>query len=344
MGGPTTPYLRVDVARVRRNVRLAAERATQTRVALRPHVKTHKSAEIARMQVAAGAVGITVATVGEAEAFARSGFDDIVIAYPLWLDQAMARRLVDLTGAVRLAFGVDSAAGAANAGRYLGGSSVEVLVEVDSGQHRSGADPADAGGIAMQAKRAGVEVRGVFTFPGHSYRPGGLRSAAEDEAGALTIAVAAMTHAGVEARVVSGGSTPSLAFSDTQVVTELRPGVYVFGDAQQWELGTTDPDDIALTCRATVVSHAHGRLVINAGSKVLGADRASYATGFGRLLAYPEARIVQLAEHHAVVELDGDPSPGSGPSSTWSPTTSAPRSTSSTSSGSTRAVGSGGGR
>ena len=90
------------------------------------------------------------------------------------------------------------------------------------------------------------------------------------------------------------------------MLTELRPGVYVFGDAQQWELGTMAPDSIALVCRSTVVSHAGGRLVLDAGSKALGADRAPYATGWGRLLDHPDARIVLLAEHHAVVDLGDD--------------------------------------
>jgi D-serine deaminase-like pyridoxal phosphate-dependent protein len=92
-------------------------------------------------------------------------------------------------------------------------------------------------------------------------------------------------------------------------VTEARPGVYVFGDAQQWELGTTDPDGIALSCRATVVSHAGGHAVLDSGSKALGADRAAYSTGYGRLLDHPDARIVQLSEHHAVVDLAGAPLP-----------------------------------
>jgi D-serine deaminase-like pyridoxal phosphate-dependent protein len=152
----------------------------------------------------------------------------------------------------------------------------------------------------------------VFTFPGHSYAPDATTSAAADEAAALTAAAASLRAAGVEPRVVSGGSTPSLAAADADVLTELRPGVYVFGDAQQWELGTTTPDRIALTCRATVVSHAGGRLVLDAGSKVLGADRAAYATGFGRLPAYPDARVVLLSEHHAVVDLPGAPLPALG--------------------------------
>ncbi|MGH3361880.1 MAG: D-TA family PLP-dependent enzyme, partial [Nocardioides sp.] len=86
-------------------------------------------------------------------------------------------------------------------------------------------------------------------------------------------------------------------------------GVYVFGDAQQWELGAMHPDDIALVCRSTVVSHAGGRLVLDAGSKALGADRASYATGHGRLPDHPDARIVLLSEHHAVADLGDAPLP-----------------------------------
>jgi D-serine deaminase-like pyridoxal phosphate-dependent protein len=93
------------------------------------------------------------------------------------------------------------------------------------------------------------------------------------------------------------------------VLTEARPGVYVFGDAQQWELGSMPPESIALTCRATVVSLAGGRVVLDAGSKALAADRAPYSTGNGRLLDHPDARIVQLSEHHAVVDLAGAPLP-----------------------------------
>jgi D-serine deaminase-like pyridoxal phosphate-dependent protein len=153
----------------------------------------------------------------------------------------------------------------------------------------------------------------VFTFPGHGYAPGAAGQVVAAEAAALRRAQQAVEAEGIEVRVVSGGSTPTLAASlggagasgDLGGITELRPGVYVFGDAQQWELGTTEPDDIALTARSTVVSHAGGRVVLDAGSKVLGADRAAYATGFGRILDRPKARIVSLSEHHAVVEWPG---------------------------------------
>jgi len=153
-------------------------------------------------------------------------------------------------------------------------------------------------------------VRGVFTFPGHGYDPTGRESAAHDEATALSQAAESLRASGIEPRVLSGGSTPSFEASlSTRVPTELRPGVYALNDAQQWELGSATADQLAITCRATVVSHAGGRLVLDAGAKSLGADRAAYNTGFGRLLDRPDARIVLLSEHHAVVEGYADPPP-----------------------------------
>ncbi len=306
---PTTPYLRVDLDRLRRNVRRAAEWAATHRVALRPHAKTHKSPEIARLQLGSGAVGLTVATLGEAEVLARHGCDDLFVAYPLWVDERAADRLRDLAERATVAIGVDSVEGAARAGRLLAPFAVEVVVEVDSGQHRTGCRPDEAGAVAVAAARAGLRVRGVFTFPGHSYAPDGRAAAAADEARALGTARDALVREGLEVAVVSGGSTPSWAHLDAGVVTEARPGVYVFGDAQQWELGAMPPESLALTCRATVVSHAGGRTTLDSGSKALGADRAAYATGWGRLLDHPEARIVQLSEHHAVVDLAGEPLP-----------------------------------
>jgi D-serine deaminase-like pyridoxal phosphate-dependent protein len=274
-------------------------------VALRPHAKTHKSPEIARLQLGQGAAGLTVATLGEAEVLARHGCDDLFVAYPVHVDDAAAERLRALAERGRVAIGIDSVDGAARAGRLLAPYGVEVLVEIDSGQHRTGCRPSEAGGVAAAAARAGLTVRGVFTFPGHSYAPDGMAAAAADESRALAAARAAVEAEGLEVTVVSGGSTPSWADLDTGVVTEARPGVYVFGDAQQWELGTMAPDSIALTCRATVVSHAGGRAVLDSGSKALGADRASYSTGGGRLLDHPDARIVMLSEHHAVVDVAG---------------------------------------
>jgi len=306
---PATPYLRVEVARLRDNLRRAADWAEANGVSLRPHGKTHKSPEIARLQLELGAVGLTVATVGEAEVFAGHGVTDLFVAYPLHVDEQKAERLRGLAGQGRVAIGVDSVDGAVRAGQLLGRYGVEVVVEVDSGQHRTGCPPADAGTVAAAAAEAGARVRGVFTFPGHSYSPDTMASAAADEARALTEARTAVEATGLEVEVVSGGSTPSFAHTDAGALTEARPGVYVFGDAQQWELGSMPPESIALTCRATVVSHAGGRAVLDSGGKALAADRAAFNTGAGRLIAHPDARIVLLSEHHAVVDLAGAPLP-----------------------------------
>ncbi len=297
MTSSSTPRLVVDESRLAANIERAARWADERGITLRPHVKTHKVPEIARLQVAAGARGVTVATLGEAEVFADAGFTDLFIGYPLWLDATRRARLAALAERATVRVGCD---GVEAAGR-LTGLRVAVLVEVDSGHHRSGTAPGAAGEVALAAAEAGLDVLGAFTFPGHSYAgPAATRSAAVDEQAALIEAVAALRGAGIEPRVVSGGSTPSLPFTGS-AATEARPGVYVFNDAQQWELGTCEPDDIALTCHATVVSHAGGRMVLDCGSKILGADRAPHASGFGRLLDDPEARIGILSEHHAVV-------------------------------------------
>ncbi|WP_306231364.1 alanine racemase [Agrococcus beijingensis] len=305
---PSTPFLAVDLERMQANIARVAEAATARGIALRPHAKTHKTIEIGRMQVAAGAHGLTVATIGEAEVFAAAGLDDLFIAYPLWIDADRAARLSHLAAAgAAISIGVDSVEAAARIARGGLAGRVSARVEVDAGHHRSGCVPTAAGDVASAAARAGIEVEGVFAFPGHAYAPEGRETAARQEAEALRVAAASMRDAGVPPQVVSGGSTPSFAaaLALDSPVTELRPGVSVFGDAQQWELGSTAPEQIALTAHATVVSHAGGRLVLDAGSKVLGPDRAAWATGHGRLLDHPDARIVQLSEHHALVELPG---------------------------------------
>lgn len=302
---PATPYLVVDAERLDANIVRAAEWAAQRGVVLRPHAKTHKIPEIARRQLAAGAIGLTVATVAEAEVFADAGFADLFIAYPLWLDEPRRRRVAALGEHLRLHVGCDSE----EAGRRLP-PAARVLIEVDSGHHRSGVAPTATGDLAARLRALGLVVDGVFTFPGHSYTPGSRAGAAGQEELALIEAADGLRAVGVDPMIVSGGSTPSLAFSGT-AATEYRPGVYVFNDAQQWELGSCAPDDIALTCHATVVSHAGGRVILDAGSKVLGADRPAWTSGYGRLLDDPDARITMLSEHHAVVETGTRPALGS---------------------------------
>ncbi|MEN9620515.1 MAG: hypothetical protein RL499_708 [Actinomycetota bacterium] len=301
-----TPYLVVDEAQLEANLAGMASHARALGVALRPHAKTHKTPEIARRQLAHGAVGLTVATVGEAEVFADAGVTDLFIAYPLWAVGPRAARLSSLAGRVRLRVGADSVEGvrmladAVHAGTAAA-PPLAIAVEVDSGHHRSGIAPERAAEVAAAALEVGLLVDGVFTFPGHSYGSGAAAPAAGDEAAALATARDALAAAGIPCPVVSGGSTPSARAADGGVLTELRPGVYLFGDAQQWELGTIEPSTIALSARATVVSRRDNVAVVDAGSKILGADRAAYASGYGRLLDHPDARITALSEHHATI-------------------------------------------
>jgi len=299
-----TPVLLVDSDVLDRNIATMAQHARSVGVNLRPHAKTHKCLEIARRQVLAGATGLTVATIAEAEIFAAGGFADLFVAYPLWVDQAKGTRVRRLLDRVRLTTGVDSPDGARALAAQLGGdvAGMSVLVEIDSGHHRTGVPPDEAGTMADQARHVGLTVRGVFTFPGHSYRPGHSRKAATQEDEALAAAAASLREHGIEPDVVSGGSTPSARLNAGGSLTELRPGVYAFGDAQQLELGACMPDEIALTTLATIVSAAGGRVILDAGSKVLGADRPSWTTGFGRLLDHLDARIVEVSEHHALVD------------------------------------------
>lgn len=297
---PSTPYLVVDLDVLEANIAAMASAARDNSVSLRPHAKTHKCREIASRQLKAGAAGLTVATVSEAEIFVDAGCTDVFIAYPLWVDRERGARLRSLLERCSLAVGVDSQEAVEALGRNTAAPGPEVMIEVDSGHRRTGVAPDDAGRVAAAALRAGLRVRGVFTYPGHSYGQGMAGAAAADEARALSQAAQALRAAGASAEVLSGGSTPTARLAASPV-TEIRPGVYVFNDAQQLELGSCSADKIALTAAATVVSRSAGRVVLDAGSKVLGADRAGWASGYGRLVDYPDARLIALSEHHATV-------------------------------------------
>jgi D-serine deaminase-like pyridoxal phosphate-dependent protein len=299
-----TPALVVDRDACERNIVAMARRTAEEGVALRPHAKTHKCPALAARQLDAHAVGIAVATLGEAEVFADHGVSDLFVAYPLWAADDVAHRVAALSEHVRLAVGTDSVEAVELLRRAVGRQEgLRVLVEVDCGLHRSGVTPPDAARVGAAADRAGIELGGVFTFPGHSYAPGMATRARDDEARALSEAAASLEAAGLPCPVRSGGSTPTAAVPPGEGVTELRPGVYVFNDAQQVALGSCAPEAVALAAVATVVSTpAPGRAVLDAGAKVLGPDRPPWVPGHGLLPARPGARVTGLWEHHAVVD------------------------------------------
>lgn len=306
-----TPFLALDDAITTRNVESMATHARDRGLDLRPHAKTHKMIELGNRQIDSGAIGLTVATIGEAEVFSAAGVDDLFIAYPLWLTPETASLLRQISDRARLRVGVGSIDGAQQLARLATDTPLSAMIELDSGHHRSGIDPHEAGTVADVLADGGIEVIGVFTFPGHSYAPGSPSSAAADEASTLAAGSEALRSAGCEPIVRSGGSTPSAAFTDADVTTEIRPGVYVFNDAQQVELGTCELADVALTAYSTVVQRDGNRAISDSGSKILGADRPSWTTGFGRVIEDPDARIVALSEHHATIEFSSTaPPPG----------------------------------
>ena len=303
--GLDTPRVVVDVARVDANIaRLEAEMDARG-IALRPHAKTHKSIEVARRQLAAGAGGITVGTLGEAEVFVGAGIADVFVAYPVRAEGAKAARLRAVHRvAPGIRVGVDSAGSAsllaaATAGN---GTPLRVLVEVDPGNRRTGlASPEAAVAVARAARDSRLEVLGVFSHGGHGYRIGGASAAGADEVRSLTAAAGALRDAGFAIQVVSAGSTPTMLTAASGAVTEMRAGTYVYGDRQQWALESIPPAGCALAVAATVVSAHEERIVLDAGAKALTKDRAEWLTGYGAIVGYPELIIERVNDYHGIV-------------------------------------------
>ena len=297
-----TPAVVVDAERVERNLSRMADAAAAAGVALRPHAKTHKCLPIARRQLSHGAVGLTVATLLEAELFASDGCPSVFIAYPLWPGSGdRGAGLAVLRSRTSLRVGVDSETAAAALADVAPG--LEVLIEVDSGQHRSGVAVDQVAPLAASCARLGLRVVGAFTHPGHAYgAPSAAGDAAADERAALAAAGDALASVVDGAPVLSGGSTPTAAAGLAAPLTEVRPGTYVFGDRQQMHLSGLDADDVALVVAARVVSAPRpGEAVLDAGSKALSSDRPAWLTGHGLILEAPGATIASLSEEHAVV-------------------------------------------
>jgi D-serine deaminase-like pyridoxal phosphate-dependent protein len=307
-----TPSICVDHVRMQRNIEGMIERLTDKGVTCRPHVKSHKSIEIGQRQLAAGANGLTTATIGEAEVFVSAGVNDVFIAYPLWVSDQKARRLRALLENAHVAIGLSSVAAAENLSRALGGpSTLDVLIEVDSGERRSGVlDAAEALGVAHACDRLGLNLKGVFAHAGHSYAgASAVAGAARDEASALVTTAEALRGAGHRVETVSAGSTPTALLSAVEGVTEERPGTFVFGDRQQVVLGAQRADDVALFVATTVIQVTGDRFVIDAAAKVLTKDLPPTVEGYGALVDYPDARIERIYDHHGVVSARGGPVP-----------------------------------
>ena len=305
-----TPAPVVDLARMERNLDRMADYAAAHRLALRPHIKTHKTPWLAAEQIRRGAVGVTCATPREAEVMSDVA-DDILVAYPT-VGPAKARRVASLPEHVRLTVALDStraaddlAAAAREAGRR-----VSVLVECDLGMRRVGVQtPEEAIALANHVlARRELQYAGITFYPGHIREPvdqqdGSLAALGEQLARLLD----ALARAGLEPPVVSGGSTPT-AWRTHQVrgVTEMRPGTYIYNDRTTAAVSACTSDDCALTVLATVVSTAVPRqAVIDAGSKSLGREpmRGVEGEGFGILLENPDVIVRAMSEEHGLLDL-----------------------------------------
>lgn len=304
-----TPAALVDMDQMEANLRRAAEYCRAHGLAWRPHAKTHKTPELAALQVRLGAVGVTVATPREAEVMA-SAVDDILLAYPPF-GASKLERLMRLPERVRLTVGLDSAEaldGLAEAARRAG-RTVGVLVELDAGMGRVGlVSPEHAVELARRAASTeGVEYRGIMFYPGHIRGPGRDQDAALAAVNArLAEQIDALTAAGLRPEVVSGGNTPIFWRSHEIVgLTEVRPGTNIFNDRTTAEVGTCDWGECAYSVLATVVSTSvPGQAVVDAGSKALAKEELrAEGGGYGALLDRPEVVVKSVSEEHGLLDL-----------------------------------------
>jgi D-serine deaminase-like pyridoxal phosphate-dependent protein len=309
VGDLDTPVALVDLARLESNLTGMAAVARDAGVAQRPHAKTHKTREVAERQLAHGAVGLTVAKLGEAEAMVDAGFEDLFVAYPL-VGAFKLERLVALLDRARIRFEVDTYEGAAAASEFLAarGRRVDVVVSLDGGAGRSGAASPEATVELAErvAELPGLELVGVMNY-GNAYGTSDpqAQAAIGHREGEDAVAIAREMRArGLRTDVVTVGSTPTARHA-VQVtgVTELRAGVYAFQDLKQVSLGPATLDDCALTVMATVVSHARpDRYVLDAGIKALAGEDYGWGT-WGRPQVRPDLAIIRATEEHGVIEL-----------------------------------------
>lgn len=307
-----TPQLIVSEEILQRNIAEMASFAKSIGVNLRPHIKTHKCLEIARLQIAAGATGITCAKVGEAEVMVNEGgIDDVLLAYPIF-GAKKYERIVALMEKARIAVAIDSAAAVEAIGKAMAHHEriIDIYIEVNTGQNRSGVMWGDETvGMAQTIDRhPNLRLTGIMTHEGHvgMMGPDDIAAAAK-EAGEKMVQTAGMVRAkGIDLKTVSVGSTPAARLTPTvQGITEMRPGTYVFNDNSLFRFGDDwTVDDCAARFVATVVSRAaDDRCVIDAGSKTLALDGNKVRPGHGFIVGHPDVVISKLSEEHGVCEL-----------------------------------------
>src|SRR6516164_4974551 len=295
-----TPVAVIDMDRVERNIVRIQAACDAAGLANRPHIKTHKSPMLAKMQVAAGALGITCQKLGEAEVMADAGIDDILISYNLLGEEKMAR-LAALQARAKMTVAADNPTVVASLTQAAAASGrpLSVVVECDTGRKRAGVEtPAEAIALAREiAASRGLTFAGFMLYPTES----GWAEAQKfyDEA------LEGVRVYGLDAQMVSTGGTPNLKnLGKLKAATEHRPGTYIYNDRMQVAAGVASWDDCALNIYSTVVSRAGpDRGILDAGLKTLTSDPGGGVDGFGLILEHPEARIARFAGEHGFLDL-----------------------------------------
>jgi D-serine deaminase-like pyridoxal phosphate-dependent protein len=314
-----TPALIVDYQQLERNIENMQDLANINSVRLRPHIKTHKSVLISDLLLKQGAVGITVAKVAEAEIMAAAGISDIFIAnqitHPLKLE-----RLKKLHEKITISVGIDHIDQIDLLKRHFIDTvkPLKVLIEIDCGLHRCGMIIGKK--LVHLAKKITQTnelcLEGIFTHAGQVYgaqSPEEILKIGNLEGSTMAEVVTLLENHSINLNVVSVGSTPTVVHSSKNpIVTEIRPGNFVFYDNIQYVLGSCSEKDWALAILATVVSKpAEDQIVIDAGSKALNLDRGAHATqlikGFGRVLNI-DGEIIRLSEEHGIIKLTSNQS------------------------------------
>lgn len=322
-----TPALVLDLDRLEANAARMQQRMDAHGVALRPHLKTAKSARVAEWAIACGARGIAVATLQEAEYFLGKGITDI--QYPVCIVPGKFERAARLLRqGAQLGVILDSLTVAQALAEFAQREKLvfKVYLEIDCGEHRTGFSlPDETFLVAAQLLQASeyVDFRGVLTHGGQSYHCTSIeqvRMVAEQERVAAVEAAEILRKAGIACPEVSVGSTPTACYGESfEGATEVRAGVYLFGDLFQSALGTCDRSSLAISVLATVISRnpVKNTLVVDAGGLALSKDRSRVAggpdTGYG-LLAAPEGNLLtpdtpvfDVHQEHGEVRSDASP-------------------------------------
>jgi len=292
-----TPILLVDYKRLENNIKRIAAKAQSNDVVLCPHIKTHKCIEIGMMQLKHGAGGITVSTLDEAAIFAEVGFNDITYAVPMSSNKIKAA--LDIASKVNLRLLVDNheIVSDLESNAEKRGMTLDILVKVHCGYHRTGVDPRDPASIKLVSKIANsrnLTFRGILTHAGHSYDATSIEQIKEIALQEQKVMIDFSERLEKENRnlkpeVVSIGSTPTVELTERFIdgITEIRPGSYVFHDYTQVALGCCQISDCSLSALSKIIGKYGGYLVIDAGvtalSKDLGPTHLEAKTSFGKI-------------------------------------------------------------